>query len=160
MDTSNTQQNTTPDISVDEKIKAALAFGVPKYGDTPTDANQLTPKKYVDLNSGKTIISVLSDSSTVVTNATLGNLFTLTTSQNFTMSNPTGGLNGQKIIYKIKQDATGSRIVTWDSKFRGSNDLPLPVLTTTAGYVDYVGFIYDSVVDFWNCLSVNEGFAT
>lgn len=29
-------------------IKQAAAFATPKYGDTPTDALQLTPKKYVD----------------------------------------------------------------------------------------------------------------
>lgn len=36
---------------IDTKIAAAMNFGVTKYGDTPTDALQLTPKKYVDANS-------------------------------------------------------------------------------------------------------------
>lgn len=33
---------------VETAIKEAMAFSTPKYGDTPTDAIQLVPKKYVD----------------------------------------------------------------------------------------------------------------
>lgn len=102
----------------------------------------------------------LTDSSTVTTDCTLGNEFHLTTTQNFTMSAPTGAVNGKLICYKIKQDGTGSRVITWDSVFRGSNDVSLPVLTTTANYVDYILFTYDSEVDKWNCLAVNLGFAS
>lgn len=32
---------------IDDKIAKAMAFATKKYGDTPTDALQLTPKKYV-----------------------------------------------------------------------------------------------------------------
>lgn len=35
---------------IDEKIKKAMQFSTVKYGDTPTDTLQLTPKKYVNLN--------------------------------------------------------------------------------------------------------------
>lgn len=41
----------TPDeitALIDSKIQEALAFSANKLGDTPTDALQLTPKKYVD----------------------------------------------------------------------------------------------------------------
>lgn len=100
------------------------------------------------------------DSTTVETDCSTGDVFTLTTTQNFTMSNPTNMVDGKKIIYKIKQDGTGSRIVTWDTAFRGSTDIALPVLTTTAHEVDYIGFIYDAITGFWNCLAVVHGFAT
>ena len=33
---------------IDEALQAAAAFPTRKYGDTPSDANQLTPKKWVD----------------------------------------------------------------------------------------------------------------
>lgn len=36
---------------IDQEIAAQLAFPIQKFGDTPTDANQLTPKKYVDGNT-------------------------------------------------------------------------------------------------------------
>ncbi len=112
------------------------------------------------INEERLPVSVLTDAASVVTNALLGALFTLTPTQNFTMANPTNPTNGQKIIYKIKQDSTGSRVITWDTAFRGSTDVALPVLTTTANFVDYITFVYDSAVSKWNCLAVNKGFAT
>ncbi len=105
-------------------------------------------------------VIVLTDAATVTTNAALGNTFTLTTSQSFTMANPTNPTNGQKIIYKIKQGSGGSKIITWDTAFRGSNDITLPILTTDESYVDYIGFIYDSAATKWNCMASNRGFAT
>ncbi len=58
----------------------------------------------------------------VYTDASIGGdkitLFALTTTQNFTMANPTNVVDGKRIIYKIKQDGTGSRIITWGSAFR------------------------------------------
>ncbi len=101
---------------------------------------------------------------TVYTNASIGNekviTFYFTATSNFTMANPTNCINGKRIIYKIKQDGTGSRIVTWGSAFRGSTSLSLPALTTSANFVDYIGFIYDASVGKWNCLAINLGFAT
>lgn len=41
----------TPDMvqaMIDASIKSALSFAAKQFGDTPTDANQLVPKKYVD----------------------------------------------------------------------------------------------------------------
>lgn len=35
---------------VEDELKKAMAFSTNKYGDTPTDALQLTPRKYVNLN--------------------------------------------------------------------------------------------------------------
>lgn len=105
-------------------------------------------------------VVALTDGATVATDAATGDIFTLTTTQNFTMSNPTNPTNGQIIIYKIKQDGGGGNVITWDSNFRGSTDVPLPVLTTTGDYVDYIEFIYDSSVTKWNCLAYNLGFAT
>lgn len=37
---------------IDSSIKKAMAFSTPKYGDTPTDALQLVPKKYADAITG------------------------------------------------------------------------------------------------------------
>ncbi len=102
----------------------------------------------------------LTDSTSIDTDAQDGSMFTLTTTQNFTLNNPTNAYNGKKIIYKIKQDSTGSRVITWGSKFRGTVASGLPTLSTTANYVDYIGFVYDSSVDKWNCWASQLGFAT
>lgn len=63
-------------------LKEALAFGTPKYGDTPTDAYQLTPKKYVtSLFAGAATVGGTNRDIQVNDSGSLGaapdNLFTL-----------------------------------------------------------------------------------
>src|SRR3990167_2612693 len=77
------------------------------------------------------VISLV-DRATVITDAFIGNIFTLTPTQSFTMANPINPVNGKRIIYKIKQDSTGGRVVTWGSKFRASS-----VVVDTTGLVSY-----------------------
>ena len=105
-------------------------------------------------------VVALTDGVNISTDASLGNIFTVTLAGNRTMDNPTNATDGQTFIYKIKQDATGSRTITWGANFRGSTDVALPTLTTTAAYVDYVMFYYNSAVTKWDCLSANKGFAS
>lgn len=105
-------------------------------------------------------VSALTDGANIATDASLGNIFTVTLGGNRTMDNPTNSVDGQVILYKIKQDGTGSRTITWGANFRGSTDVALPTLTTTANAVDYVLFYYNSAVTKWDCLSVNKGFAS
>lgn len=121
---------------------------------------QQTLRRWLNNEPDSLVVATLIDAANVLTDTSAGDLFTLTTTQNFTMANPTNMVNGKLICYKIKQDGTGSRVITWGSAFRGSTDVTLPVLTTTANYVDYILFIYDSVVDKWNCLAVSKGYAS
>ena len=105
-------------------------------------------------------VVALTDGANISTDASLGNIFTVTLGGNRTLDNPTNSTDGQRIIYKFKQDGTGSRTITFGSNFRGSTDVALPTLTTTAAYVDYIAFIYDSSVTKWNALAVNKGFSS
>ena len=118
-----------------------------------------------DSNAIRDLLTVpMTFASTVYTNAGIGIektiQFEFTATSNFTLANPTNSAHGKKIMYKIKQDSTGSRVITYGSNFRGSTDQALPTLTTTALYVDYIGFSYDAVVGKWNCLGKMQGFAT
>lgn len=90
----------------------------------------------------------LTPGSTVAVNAALSNVFRLTPTQNFTLSNPTNGVDGQIIRIRIEQDGTGSRVITWGAKyaFAGGNE---PTLSTGAGDVDYFSFEYDQANDIW-----------
>lgn len=45
---------------IDDSIKKAVSFSTAKYGDTPTDKLQLTPKKYVDSRSATYVGQVTS----------------------------------------------------------------------------------------------------
>jgi len=72
-----------------------------------------------------------------------GNVQSVTLGANvaFTFSN---GQDGGKYTLIIKQDATGSRTVTWPASVRWPGGTA-PTLTTTASKTDYIGFIYNGV---------------
>jgi hypothetical protein len=103
----------------------------------------------------------LTDGTTISTDAslgyTMGATYTVTLGGNRTIANPTNLVNGQRIIYRLKQDGTGGRTVSWGSKFRFSTDIPSPTLSTTASYVDFVAFIYNSTDDKLDVVGVNLG---
>lgn len=63
---------------------------------------------------------------------------TLAGNRTFTFA---GAKNGERYLLKLKQDATGSRTVTWPTiLWRGGS---APTLTTTASEYDVISLIYD-----------------
>ena len=61
--------------------------------------------------------------------------------------------NGQKLIIRFKDNATG-RAITWGASFEAKGvDLPI---TTTASKVLTVGFLYDTVTSKWGCVASVE----
>lgn len=103
-------------------------------------------------------VVALTDGATIATNAALGNVFTVTLGGNRTLSNPTNPTSGQKIVYRVTQDGTGSRTLSFGTAFRFSTDVPSPTLSTAAGATDYLGFIYNAAASKWDCLAVSRGY--
>lgn len=87
----------------------------------------------------------------VAVDASAGNVVDLTlTSSAWTLSNPTNPVNGQTLTYRLLQDGTGSRTVTWGSAFDfGGNGGSAPTLTATAGKLDTVSFRYHAGLSKW-----------
>ena len=115
------------------------------------------------LGSNVTAISkrsvTLADAATITPRCTTTDLGIITLGGNRTIANPSGVASaGQELLLRLKQDATGSRTVTWDTKYRFSTDIPKPTLTTTPGKTDYIRFIYNSEDDRWDCVRVVRGF--
>lgn len=75
--------------------------------DTQTLTNKKVNPRVVALTSG----------STVNTDASTGDLFTLTLAHNATMAAPTNPTDGQIITYRIQEDTTGGWNLSWDSIF-------------------------------------------
>lgn len=100
----------------------------------------------------------LTDAATIATDASLGDVFTVTLGGNRTLGNPTNPKKGQVILYAVRQDATGSRTLAYDTKFRFGTDVTSPTLTTTAAKTDYLSFRYNDTDDKWDCLSVAKGY--
>lgn len=103
-------------------------------------------------------VVALTDAATIAVDASKGNYFRVTLGGNRTLGNPTNPADGQKIIFEIIQDGTGSRTLAYDTKYAFSTDVPSPTLTTTLNKRDMLGFIYNSTADKWYCLAVNKGF--
>jgi membrane protein YqaA with SNARE-associated domain len=96
-------------------------------------------------------VVALTDAATIAVDASLGNVFRVTLGGSRTVAAPANPQEGQSIRFELKQDATGSRVITWTStaggfSFGGGS---APTLTTTAAKTDSVRFTYNSVVGKW-----------
>ena len=84
----------------------------------------------------------LSFGNPLVTDATLGNAFHTTATSNFTIQNPTGLVSGGTYLWRIQQDGTGSRIITYDTKFLFPSGA-IKTLSTAINSVDLLTAYYD-----------------
>lgn len=88
----------------------------------------------------------LTDGATINTNAGLAEAFRVTLGGNRTLANPTNMADGRTYVWRIKQDGTGSRTLSYGSKFKWPAGTP-PTLSTAAGAVDVITAIYWSDSD-------------
>src|SRR5574343_1611406 len=84
----------------------------------------------------------LTDGATINVDASLSNVFNVTLGGNRTFANPTNLGAGQTLIFKIRQDATGSRTITWGSAYKFPNGIA-PTLSTGANKLDVVSCVSD-----------------
>lgn len=102
-----------------------------------TDNNYITNDK-TKVDKLETV-QTLTDGATVAVDMSGSSNFSLATTQNFTLSNPTGLTPGQKGIITITQDATGSRLITLDTNYDTAGGAGI-TLTTTASAVDVLKY--------------------
>lgn len=69
---------------------------------------------------------------------------------NFTLANPVNPYNGLRVTWRIGQDNTGGRIISYGSKFRAKPGQSLPVLSTTPAAFDYIVAVYNQFRDTWD----------
>jgi hypothetical protein len=105
-----------------------------------------------------TVVNLV-DAPTVAVDASLGNDFRLTLGGNRTMGNPSNSVSGQQIIFQITQGAGAPHILTWGSAYEFSNGLPAPILSSTAGQTDLLGFIYYAANRTWLFAAFVNGFS-
>lgn len=100
----------------------------------------------------------LTDVATIATNAALGNHFRVTLGGNRTLGNPTNPSDGQKVVWELIQDGTGTRTITLGSAFALGTDITAVTLTTTLSKRDFLGAIYNSTTAKWYVTSFIKGF--
>lgn len=103
-------------------------------------------------------VAALTDAATIAVDASRGNTFQVTLGGNRTLGTPTNPVDGQRILFKVTQDGTGSRTLAYSAAYSFGADVTSPTLSTTAGKVDYLGFVYDEAATLWRCLSVVKGY--
>lgn len=95
----------------------------------------------------------LTDGATIAVDASLGNFFTVELAGNRTLGNPSNSRIGQMIIFRIKQDSTGSRTLSFDTDYNFGTGLPSPVISATGNHWDYLGFIYNESTTKWDYIA-------
>lgn len=120
------------------------------------------------LQGGSSVSSTpvaLTDASTIATDASQGNTFTVTLGGNRTLGQPTNPTDGQKAIWIFSQDNTGSRTIQFHPVFRFGTTVVTADISTTAGSHSYVGAIYRvrgtaaSAIS-WDVVSTAKGYAS
>lgn len=107
-----------------------------------------------DVNTAKTDVAqeytatqnfnatTLTDGATINWDASANQVCSVTLAGNRTMAAPTNLKDGATYILTVKQDATGSRTLTWNSVFKWAGGTA-PTLSTDANAVDIVSFVSD-----------------
>jgi hypothetical protein len=98
----------------------------------------------------------LASGGTITPNATITSTVFVTVDAVATIHGPTGGYNGQKILFKLSQDSTGHS-VTFSTGTGNFQFIPSTSSFTASGAnkVDFVGAIYDSVANLWDIVSIS-----
>lgn len=95
-------------------------------------------------------VVALTDGANIASSADTTDVATVTLAGNRNMSAPTGTpVDGQEIVYRLRQDATGGRVVTWDSVFRFQAD-SFPGAPATPNETSYFGFNYNAIDAKWD----------
>lgn len=106
--------------------------------------------------------TVLADAPTVATDAALGNYFRLTlTATPRVLGAPTNPVDGQKAIWEITQDATGSRLLTLATGAGGFGfgaDITALSISTAPNAIDLIGAVYHATRNRWLVIAFVRGY--
>ena len=154
-------------VQLDTTSTDIQPLGVQAAGGTlkAADAGHVHPTTGVALLSGASFTgsvsvgaafstppSTLTDASTISLNAALSDYFRVTIGGSRTLANPTNPSDGQAICIEIIQDATGSRTLAYGTAYSFPSSIGTPVLSTSAGFHDFLAFRYDAGSSTWYCV--------
>lgn len=100
----------------------------------------------------------LTDAATIATDVSLSNHFRVILGGNRTLGAPSNPTDGQRVIWELIQDATGSRTITLDSAFGLGTDIATVTLSTTANKRDFLGAVYNSSATKWFVIAFVRGY--
>jgi len=151
--------NTSGSTTLNASDSASGIMTLPAATDTlvgRATADTLTNKVYISK------VVALIDAPTIATDASLGNVFTVTLGGNRTLGAPSNPTNGQKCIWSFTQDSNGSRTLSTASGaggFRFGTDIASVPLSSTPNVTDYMGAMYNAAANSWDVLAFVRGLA-
>lgn len=104
-----------------------------------------------------TSVNTVSYSGTITANVANYSVVRITLAGNPTIDF-TGGVDGQKIIVELIQDATGNRTVSWGTSVRFGSDITSITLSTTGNKLDRIGLVYNSAAGKYDVMAYARGF--
>ncbi|MDN5274275.1 MAG: hypothetical protein JWP06_176 [Candidatus Saccharibacteria bacterium] len=146
--------NGTLKIRTDGTMELASNKGAAN-GYAPLNASSKVPATNLPLAVAPV---ALTDAPTIATDASLGNLFRVTLGGNRTLGNPTNPIDGQKVIWELIQDVTGSRTITLGSNFTLGTDITSITLTTAVNKRDFLGAVYNATTGKWYVIAFTKGY--
>lgn len=100
----------------------------------------------------------LTDAATIAVDASLGRIFKVTLGGNRTLANWTNAPSQKaKFIFAIRQDATGGRTLSLDTKYRDLTNGAINSPTTTANKENYYGIVYNPTDDKYDIVAFAAG---
>lgn len=104
------------------------------------------------------VIQLGSVSGVISTNSALGDIFDLTLAASGTLSNPTNGVDGQTLRWRITYNGSGIPL-NLDTNFRipSSATSPLP-FSSASGVTDLLGATYDASRSKWDIIAFVPGY--
>jgi hypothetical protein len=108
---------------------------------------------------GSTTVVNLTFNTSLNTDASSGDIFDVTLTDNVTINNPTNPVDGKTIRWRISQDGSGNRSVTLGDKFviPSSATSPLP-WSTAANKMDILAATYDAGRIKWDVVAFVPGY--
>jgi hypothetical protein len=120
---------------------STTAAALTALGAAGTGTNNLFTKKQ---NVG---VIALTDTATISVDASLSNNFKVTLGGNRTLANPTNLVEGDVLNFRIAQDSTGSRVLTYGSMYKSAVGSSANLtLSTSANSIDFMSCYYDGSV--------------
>ncbi len=144
------------DILAKDLENFKLSFGIHTHDNRNSSLINVTKNERDIRNVATRKIVKLKDAANIATDASLGDIFTVTLTDDRTLDAPTNSTNGQRILWRLIQDDTGSRLITLDAIF---NVGPFTItLSTTAEDIDYIEAIYNQDNATWDITNFRIGY--
>lgn len=153
-------------IEVDEPVTSTLAVSDPTVVEVPAAPAQIIEviaagPQGIQGPQGEPFIAPpvnLTDAATIVVDASLGSVMRVTLGGNRTLARPTNPSDSQMIMFEIKQDATGGRLLALDPAYHFGTDLTSITLTMTPNKTDLLLVKYVLSRDEWDVIGFKKGF--